>query len=139
MGRVWPTAQEVEALHINQDKDLTDLTVREEDDKFVTLKTTQHHPFWSESRNEWVDAADLQPAEWLRTASGEPVSVARVHNFRGHKMMRDLTVSNIHTYYVMAGDSPVLVHNCNSARLGNNLRANGEPRPVVGVRVQGSS
>ncbi|WP_243715217.1 hypothetical protein [Micromonospora sp. KC207] len=26
--------------------------------------------------------------------------------------MRDLTVADVHTYYVIAGDTPVLVHNC---------------------------
>jgi hypothetical protein len=27
--------------------------------------------------------------------------------------MRDLTIANIHTYYVLAGNTPVLVHNSN--------------------------
>ncbi|MCW3816204.1 polymorphic toxin-type HINT domain-containing protein [Micromonospora sp. DR5-3] len=107
------TAETVEALHINQDEDLTDLSVRTKDGKFVTLKTTQHHPFWSDSRNEWINAGDLQATEWLKTASGEFVTVAKVHNYRGYKTMRDLTVSDIHTYYVLAGGTPVLVHNCN--------------------------
>jgi hypothetical protein len=34
-------------------------------------------------------------------------AVSRVHN---------LTVDDIHTYYVMAGNTPVLVHNCGGAR-----------------------
>ncbi|MEU5788768.1 HNH/endonuclease VII fold putative polymorphic toxin [Micromonospora purpureochromogenes] len=106
------TAQAVEASHVNQDEDLTDLYVRTADGKFVTVKTTQHHPFWSDSRNEWVDAADLQPTEWLKTATGVVVTVAEVHNFRGQQTMRDLTVSDVHTYYVIAGKTPVLVHNC---------------------------
>jgi hypothetical protein len=29
--------------------------------------------------------------------------------------MRDLTVDTTHTYYVVAGDTPVLVHNCGGA------------------------
>jgi hypothetical protein len=39
------------------------------------------------------------------------VVVIRVHSFRGARTMRDLTVANIHTYYVMAGNTPVFVHN----------------------------
>jgi hypothetical protein len=31
----------------------------------------------------------------------------------------DLTVSNIHTYYVLAGTAPVLVHNCDLTRITN--------------------
>lgn len=27
--------------------------------------------------------------------------------------MRDLTVDQVHTYYVLVGNTPVLVHNCN--------------------------
>ncbi|MCM4085219.1 hypothetical protein, partial [Paractinoplanes hotanensis] len=33
------------------------------------------------------------------------------HNFTGAKVMRDLTVDTTHTYYVLAGNTPVLVHN----------------------------
>ncbi|MFG1892294.1 polymorphic toxin-type HINT domain-containing protein [Micromonospora sp. NPDC049051] len=106
------TAQTVEVLHVNEDEALTNLSVRKEDGTFVTLKTTQHHPFWSDSRGKWVDAGELQPTEWLKTASGDPVTVAKVDNFRGRETMRDLTVSTVHTYYVVAGGTPVLVHNC---------------------------
>jgi RHS repeat-associated protein len=106
------TTETVQALHVNQDHDLTDLTIRTKDGKLVTLKTTQHHPFWSNTRNGWADAADLRPAERLKTSTGEPVTVAKVHNFHGHKTMHDLTVTDVHTYYVMAGNTPVLVHNC---------------------------
>jgi hypothetical protein len=35
-----------------------------------------------------------------------------VHNFSGAAQMRDLTVADLHTYYVLAGESRVLVHNC---------------------------
>ncbi|MEU4337361.1 polymorphic toxin-type HINT domain-containing protein [Micromonospora lupini] len=106
------SAQTVEQLHVNQDEALTDLSVRDKDGGFSVLKTTQHHPFWSASRNKWVDAGDLQPTEWLKTASGDLVTVAKVHNFQGSKTMRDLTVSEVHTYYVVAGKTSVLVHNC---------------------------
>ncbi|MET8530121.1 polymorphic toxin-type HINT domain-containing protein [Micromonospora sp. NPDC005172] len=106
------SAEPVEALHVNQDEALTDVSVRTEDGKFTTLKTTQHHPFWSESRQKWVDAADLQATERLKSTSGDLVTVAKVVNFIGNKVMRDLTVASVHTYYVLAGNAPVLVHNC---------------------------
>jgi RHS repeat-associated protein len=119
------SAQPVEKLHINLDQALTDLSVRTGDGKFATIKTTQHHPFWSESRSDWVDASDLQPAERLRTASGEAVTVATVHDFMGSRIMRDLTIANVHTYHVLADDSPVLVHNCGTGNLqsGNSAAA----------------
>ncbi|MFF0255979.1 polymorphic toxin-type HINT domain-containing protein [Micromonospora zamorensis] len=106
------TAQSVEAVHVHQDTQLTTLSIRTEDGTFTTLETTQLHPIWSETRKKWVNAEDLQATEKLRTASGEIASVAQVHNFTGAATMHDLTVSTIHTYYVKAGKTPVLVHNC---------------------------
>ena len=50
--------ESVTAPHINRD---TDLTVTTADGEITTIHTTQHHPFWSATRHEWVDAADLQP------------------------------------------------------------------------------
>jgi len=38
--------------------------------------------------------------------------VAAVRNYTGARDMRDLTVDEIHTYYVIVGDAPILVHNC---------------------------
>jgi hypothetical protein len=35
-----------------------------------------------------------------------------VRVFTGHRQMLDLTVDHLHTYYVMARNTPVLVHNC---------------------------
>ncbi|MFI2652610.1 hypothetical protein [Micromonospora fulviviridis] len=43
-------------------------------------------------------------------------------NFTGRQTMRDLTVRNVHTYYVVAGNTPVLVHNCGTG---------GESKPLV--------
>ncbi|MGW1062141.1 RHS repeat-associated core domain-containing protein [Micromonospora rubida] len=120
------STQAVDTLHVNQDEALTDLAVRNEGGSFVTVKTTQHHPFWSESRDRWVNAADLQPTERLKTPNGALVTVAKVHNFSGDELMRDLTVANVHTYYVIAGNTPVLVHNC-----GDTLFDNKFPDDVV--------
>ncbi|WP_225854955.1 polymorphic toxin-type HINT domain-containing protein [Micromonospora noduli] len=108
------TEKPVTDLHENQDTDLTDLTVLDENGETVTLHTTQHHPFWSETRREWTDAKDLQPTERLHSATGEVMTVAAVRSFTGDQTMRDLTVADVHTYYVIAGDTPVLVHNTNT-------------------------
>ena len=48
--------------------------------------------------------------------------------------MHNLTVEGIHTYYVLAGDEAVLVHNTNCAKhareLAKNLTAQGVTRPA---------
>ncbi|UWZ34801.1 hypothetical protein Drose_26920 [Dactylosporangium roseum] len=106
------TTQSVTDLHVNLDTDLTDLTVMNEVGETQELKTTDRHPFWSDTAQNWVDAANLTPGDQLRTADHHTLVVLRVHSYIGAKTMRDLTVSNIHTYYVVAGNTPVLVHNC---------------------------
>src|SRR5262249_46499390 len=78
----------------------------------VVLHTTAHHPFWDATDHRWVDAGSLQTGHKLTGPQGQTQYVAAVHNYTGVKDMRNLTVSGIHTYYVMAGSVPVLVHNC---------------------------
>ncbi|MEV6522850.1 polymorphic toxin-type HINT domain-containing protein [Longispora sp. NPDC051575] len=108
-------AKPVTNLHINQDTDLTDVTVTAADGISSTLHTTQHHPFWDATDGRWVDAAQLIPGHQLLTLDEAPAQrVAAVDNFTGSQQMRDLTVADIHTYYVIVGKSPVLVHNCGS-------------------------
>jgi hypothetical protein len=106
-------AKPVTLLHRNIDKDLTDLTVRnKETGEVTTLHTTQHHPFWNETEGEWTDAKDLTAGTELQVLGEGRVVVEAVRSWDGSKEMRDLTVADIHTYYVIAGDTPVLVHNC---------------------------
>ncbi|MEO3778473.1 polymorphic toxin-type HINT domain-containing protein [Micromonospora sp. B11E3] len=53
-------AKPVTQLHVNQDRDLTDVTVRDgKTGKTTVVKTTQHHPFWDATDGRWVDAAKL--------------------------------------------------------------------------------
>jgi len=70
------------------------------------LHTTQHHPFWDQTDQRWTDAAELVPGHQLRTLDGEIATVTAVRNHTGTKAMRDLTVADIHTYYVIAGTTP---------------------------------
>jgi hypothetical protein len=95
--------------------------------KSTVLKTTARHPFWDATTKKWVDAADLVPGKsTLVGPNGERRYVTGVKTIAGAKVMRDLTVADIHTYYVLAGAMPVLVHNCNSIALG--LREEGDLR-----------
>ena len=105
----------VTAVHVNRDTDLADLTVRDADGDESTTHTTQHHRFWSDTRNTWVDAEDLSGGERLHNVDGSLVTVAGVVSFDGVQTMYDLTIDGVHTYYVEAGDQQVLVHNCGGA------------------------
>ncbi len=50
----------------------------------------------------------------LRTPSGGSVSVEGIRYFDERQRTHDLTITDIHTYYVLAGVTPVLVHNCDA-------------------------
>jgi hypothetical protein len=49
----------------------------------------------------------------LRTPSGDTVELTANRHFDKRQRTHDLTVTDIHAYYVVAGATPVLVHNCN--------------------------
>ncbi|MGI8662561.1 MAG: polymorphic toxin-type HINT domain-containing protein [Acidimicrobiales bacterium] len=102
----------VTALHRNHDTDLADLVVRDGDGHESTVHTTQLHRFWDDTRHDWVDAADLTAGDRLHTDDGAAVVVESARSFTGLQWMYDLTVDDVHTYYVVAGDERVLVHNC---------------------------
>ncbi|GIH02808.1 hypothetical protein Rhe02_08750 [Rhizocola hellebori] len=88
-------------------KKLVDITIHGE-----TITATTEHPFWDAGKGTWVDAEDLEVGDLLRTADGERVIVQKVANRTATVQANNLTVADFHTYYVVAGSTPVLVHNC---------------------------
>ncbi|MEO3797383.1 polymorphic toxin-type HINT domain-containing protein [Nonomuraea sp. B10E15] len=105
------STEKVTALHRNHDTELADITIRNSDGKALSIRTTQHHPFWSATSKKWVDAADLRVGDALRTPRGDHVKITAVRVFDGARYMHNLTVDDLHTYYVLAGETSVLVHN----------------------------
>ncbi|MDR7273632.1 RHS repeat-associated protein [Catenuloplanes atrovinosus] len=77
------------------------------------LTATDGHPFWVPELGRWVEATELRPGQWLRTGAGSWVQVSSVERWTvTHAVVHNLSVSGVHTYYVVAGGQPVLVHNC---------------------------
>ncbi|MFD3662326.1 polymorphic toxin-type HINT domain-containing protein [Streptomyces sp. NPDC058659] len=77
------------------------------------LTATYEHPFWSPSERDWIEADDLKPGMTLLTDSGDTVVVTANKAFSERARTYNLTVDDLHTYYVLAGKTPVLVHNSN--------------------------
>ncbi|MFD8013725.1 RHS repeat-associated core domain-containing protein [Streptomyces sp. NPDC058955] len=112
-------------------------TIVTEDDKhFVTLTikrsstggeeqlaSTTTHPFWVVSANAWIEAGDLEPGMTLRTPSGETVVLAALTRYDKRQRTHDLTLTDVHTYYVLAGGTPVLVHNCDLSNRASEIHA----------------
>ncbi|WP_326952260.1 RHS repeat-associated core domain-containing protein [Amycolatopsis sp. NBC_01286] len=102
----------VTALHVtDEDHDFVDVEVGTPDGP-RTVVTTAHHPFWNSTTHAWTDASDLKIDDQLTTPGGGRVAVRAVHLFIADNRTYNLTVNTVHTYYVFAGDAPVLVHNC---------------------------
>jgi hypothetical protein len=92
------------------DKDFTLLTVATEQGP-ATVTATDNHPFWLADDQRWKNAGDLRVGDELHTPNGASVVVTAVRDQQGKQRTFDLTVSRVHTYYVLAGQTPVLVHN----------------------------
>ncbi|MFF0204449.1 ribonuclease domain-containing protein [Streptomyces sp. NPDC005017] len=72
------------------------------------------HPFWVPELGQWVEAKSLRSGMHLRTPDGTSVPITSNRPFGRRARTYNLTVDDLHTYYVLAGDAPVLVHNSNS-------------------------
>ncbi|MBW1596835.1 polymorphic toxin-type HINT domain-containing protein [Streptomyces sp. JJ38] len=74
---------------------------------------TSEHPFWVPATGEWVSATELEAGQRVRTSSGSHVLITAVERWTQGSRVHNLTVADLHTYYVLAGATPVLVHNSN--------------------------
>ncbi|WP_411148524.1 RHS repeat-associated core domain-containing protein [Streptomyces sp. A30] len=123
------TVREVAGTIVTEDdKHFSDLTVKTKSGAEEMLVATTTHPFWVESEEEWIKAGDLGPGMKLRIPSGDTVELTANRHFDKRQRTHDLTVTGIHAYYVLAGTTPVLVHNCDEADLQKELTQLGRDR-----------
>lgn len=106
-------ARTVTARIVHSDNDLVDVTIRGADGESATLHATANHPFWDDTAQSWVPASSLEPGHVLNTSTNQHAQVVGVETRPGRADMYNLTVEQLHTYYVLAGRTPVLVHNSN--------------------------
>ncbi|MFC4016271.1 polymorphic toxin-type HINT domain-containing protein [Nonomuraea purpurea] len=83
----------------------------------ATITATDNHPFWLIDAKRWTDAADIRIGDELRSPTGLSLQVTGVLDQQGRQRTHDLTVADTHTYYVLAGDAPVLVHNTGPCKI----------------------
>ncbi|MFJ1910297.1 polymorphic toxin-type HINT domain-containing protein, partial [Streptomyces sp. NPDC088156] len=114
------TVREVVGTIVTEDdKHFVDLTIRGDSGSAEALVSTTTHPFWVDVENRWIDAGDLRPGMRLHTADGESVELESTRRFDERQRTHDLTISGIHAYYVHAGETPLLVHNCGEIDYGS--------------------
>jgi hypothetical protein len=95
------------------DKDFVRLTVREGGRQSV-ITTTDTHPFWINGAHKWVKAGKIHAGMDLRAPDGDALRVLETEQYEKRQRTYDLTIRQIHTYYVGVGDSAALVHNNNN-------------------------
>ena len=78
-----------------------------------TVTGTANHPFFDADAGRFVDAGALGVGDRLQSTAGAQATVSGVHSHVGPIVTYDLTIDGLHTYYVVAGKTPVLVHNAN--------------------------
>ncbi|WP_422772346.1 polymorphic toxin-type HINT domain-containing protein [Plantactinospora sp. WMMC1484] len=73
---------------------------------------TAGHPFWLPELKAWLPATELQIGQLVQTAAGTWVQVTAIKRWTEKVRVYNLTVEDIHTYYALAGETSILVHNC---------------------------
>jgi RHS repeat-associated protein len=123
-GTDTPQAHTVTALHITHtDRDFVDLTfsaphgapgaahVTAGPRVGGTLTSTAGHLFYDLSDGQWTPAAQLKAGDPVQGVGAATATVLALHRHTAAITTYNLTVDAEHTYFVVAGDTPVLVHN----------------------------
>ncbi|GAB7042787.1 RHS repeat-associated core domain-containing protein [Catenuloplanes niger JCM 9533] len=91
------------------------------------LKATEDHLVWNASDRQWQRMDEVDAGDALLTPSGRPAILQDIeYGFSFGAAAYDLTVDGLHTYYVLAGNTPVLVHNDGGGGLQDNIRLYGD-------------
>ncbi|WP_217208954.1 polymorphic toxin-type HINT domain-containing protein [Streptomyces sp. AC550_RSS872] len=100
----------------------------------ATVTATDGHPFWVPEIAEWITADELTPGRELRTAAGKLVRIANVDRRSRSATVHNLTVADFHSYYVLAGETPLLVHNSSPRQCFRGARGDDAPSFVPSPR-----
>ncbi|MFE3267107.1 polymorphic toxin-type HINT domain-containing protein [Streptomyces sp. NPDC059215] len=122
------------------DKDFATIAVLD-GRKSSKIVATTTHPFWVKSKKQWIDAGHLKAGMRLQSAAGVGVAITSVKIWHQQHLTHDLTVNVAHTYYVLAGTTPVLVHNCGSSNGGKygDLQPAGPGKEINHIPANSSS
>ncbi len=77
----------------------------------AVIRATSQHPIWDATTRAFTYATDLRPGDRLLESDGSTVAIRQVRHYQADVTAYNLDVDGIHTYYVLAGRTAVLVHN----------------------------
>ncbi|QYN18942.1 hypothetical protein K1T34_40650 [Amycolatopsis sp. DSM 110486] len=114
----------VTAVHVTTtDKSFDDLTFSTPDGS-ATITTTAQHLFWDVTLHTWREADNLRVGDEVDSPDNGHITVVATRLYTAAIITYNLTIDDLHTYYVLAGGTPVLVHNC-----GTEARAAAQSAP----------
>jgi len=102
-----PSARRVTEVHRTATYRLFHIRVGEDENGEVLA--TGRHPFWT--KRGWIAAEELSHWDVLLTTSGEWVPIRSIAEESRDTPTYNLSVEELHTYFVVAGETPLLVHN----------------------------
>ncbi|MCE6994367.1 polymorphic toxin type 43 domain-containing protein [Saccharothrix sp. S26] len=104
-------AHKVTAVHVTDaDKQYVDLTVATPNGP-RTITATAHHSFYEASLHRWTEADDLRARDVLDAGPDNRATVLSARPYVTTMRTHNLSVEGVHTFFVLAGETPVLVHN----------------------------
>ncbi len=86
-----------------------------------------------------MDAGDVRPGEHLRDASGATVLVSATAHRTGHARVHNLTVDDLHTYYVQAPDGTSALDHNSSCGEYVDYGANDVSKKAAEFRLKGKN
>lgn len=81
-----------------------------------TVTSTAEHLYWDTTTHAWTQADNLNSGDQLDTPSNGHATIIATKHYTAIQTTYNLTVNVVHTYYVVAGDTPILVHNSSCPR-----------------------
>ncbi|MFD7735172.1 RHS repeat-associated core domain-containing protein [Kitasatospora phosalacinea] len=102
------------------DTEFTTLAVTDDQTGLASeITSTPEHPYWDVTTEQWTEARGLAAGEKLRTTTGTATITSTHTRTAAGQPAYNLTVEGIHTYYVLSGATPVLVHNNEGNEIGD--------------------
>jgi hypothetical protein len=108
----------VTAVHVTlTDKAYTDVTVQTTTGSY-TIAGTTHHLYWDATTQAWTPGDHLHIGDQLQSSMGRTLAITGLRTYIASRTTYNLTIDGLHTYYVEAGNTPILVHNCGTGTVG---------------------
>jgi RHS repeat-associated protein len=132
-------AEEVTDLILGEGlKELVKVGIDSELGATAWVTATEGHPFYARDSG-WIDAEELEIGNLLVADDADAVAVIDLRRITQRTVVHNLTVNRIHTYFVLAGEQPVLVHNASCPVHGHDRPKQSKGKKSKGQHQKGNA